>query len=265
MRDPDLTTVKVGATGDVRDIAVLSRPGEAPGLVWLGGFKSDMAGSKAVAVDRWAALNGHGCTRFDYSGHGRSSGQFLDGTISRWLEETLAVIGKCTAGPLILIGSSMGGWMALLAAKALLEKGENDRLAGMVLIAPAFDMTEDLMWNRFDGDARAQIMETGSFSRPSQYSDEPYVLTRRLIEDGRAHLLGAGPVQTGCPLHILQGMQDCDVPWTHATGLMERLAHDDAVLTLVADGDHRLSRPQDLQRLTRAVDGLIARYRAAAA
>ncbi len=262
MTDPELKTLNVGEGSDARDIAVLRRPGHGPGLIWLGGFKSDMAGSKAEALDRWAGEYGYGCTRFDYSGHGRSGGTFLDGSISRWLEEALAVIGNLTSGPSILIGSSMGGWIALLAAQALRQAGEADRLAGMILIAPAFDMTEELMWNRFDDQARADLMDKGAFSRPSDYDDEPYILTRLLIEDGRNHLLGAGPVETGCPVHILQGMQDPDVPWHHATGLMERLAHDDAVLTLIADGDHRLARPADIDRLIRAVEGLIARYKA---
>ena len=264
MNDPEPSSITVGAADDARDIAVLQRSGNAPGLVWLGGFKSDMAGSKAVALDRWAGEHGCGCTRFDYSGHGRSGGDFLDGSISRWLEESLMVIRQRTCTPQILVGSSMGGWIALLAAGSMLAAGEGDRLAGMVLIAPAYDMTEELMWKRFDAAARSQLMEAGSFSRPSEYSDEPYVLTRLLIEDGRRHLFADGTIQTGCPVHILQGMQDPDVPWTHATGLMERLAHDDAVLTLIADGDHRLSRPQDLQRLTRAVGGLIARHNARA-
>jgi pimeloyl-ACP methyl ester carboxylesterase len=256
-------TVGPGGPGDgCREIAVLRRAGRRPGLVWLGGFKSDMEGGKAVALDRWAGEKGYACTRFDYSGHGRSSGAFEDGTISKWLEESLAVIRRFTQGPQILVGSSMGGWIALLAALALRQDGEGDRLAGMVLIAPAVDMTEELMWNRFDEAARAELAETGAFRRPSAYSEEPYAITKALIEDGRAHLIGDGPLQTGCPVHVLQGMQDEDVPWSHATALMERFAHDDAVLTLVADGDHRLSRPEDIERLTRTVEGLIERHAA---
>ncbi len=139
---------------------------------------------------------------------------------------------------------------------------EGADMAGMVLIAPAVDMTEELMWKRFDEAAKAELAESGAFRRPSAYSDEPYAITRALIEDGRAHLIGDGPLETGCPVHVLQGMKDEDVPWAHATALMERFAHDDAVLTLVADGDHRLSRPEDIERLTRAVAGLIERYTA---
>ncbi|HSM42479.1 MAG TPA: alpha/beta hydrolase [Afifellaceae bacterium] len=261
--NPVLDTFIVGAGGpgdEGREIAVRRRAGRGPGLVWLGGFKSDMEGGKAVALDRWAGENGHACTRFDYSGLGSSGGAFEGGTISMWLEESLAVIRRFTEGPQILVGSSMGGWIALLAARALREAGEGDLLAGMVLIAPAVNMTEELMWKRFDGAARAELAATGAFRRPSAYSDEPYVITKALIEDGRMHLIGDGPLETGCPVHVLQGMKDEDVPWSHATALMERFAHDDAVLTLVADGDHRLSRPEDIERLTRTVEGLIGRH-----
>ena len=251
-------------TPEGRRIAYHQTKGQDPGVVFLGGFMSDMDGTKAVALDNWAGERNFACTRFDYSGHGRSQGMFEDGSISRWLAESLAVIRRFTAGPQILVGSSMGGWLALLVARALRAAGEGERLAGMALIAPALDMTEDLMWNRFDDSARAELAETGRFSRPSDYGDGPYIITRLLIEDGRSHLFGEGPIETGCPVHVLQGMQDPDVPWNHAAGLMERLAHDDAVLTLVADGDHRLSRPEDIERLLRAVDGLIARYAAPA-
>ena len=239
---------------DGRDIAVLARPGAAPGVVWLGGFKSDMQGSKAQALDNWAAQSGRQATRFDYSGHGQSSGRFEDGTISRWLEEALAVFHDITSGPQIVVGSSMGGWIALLLAKALREAGEADRLVGLVLIAPAMDMTETLLWDRFDDAARREIKEKGYYEQPSDYAEEPYIFTRDLIEDGKAHCFGEAIIETGCPVHVIQGMLDTDVPWTHATALMERLALDDAVLTLVRDGDHRLSRPQDIDRLIRAVE-----------
>ena len=248
--------LNVGADG--REIAVLARPGAAPGVFWLGGFKSDMEGSKAVALDGWAAQSGRQATRFDYSGHGRScgdrGGRFEDGTISRWLEEALAVFRQVTSGPQIVVGSSMGGWIALLLAKALREAGEAERLAGLVLIAPALDMTQTLLWERFDEAAKREIEEKGFYAQPSDYSDEPYVFTRDLIADGRAHCFGEAIIETGCPVHVIQGMLDTDVPWSHATALMERLALDDAVLTLVRDGDHRLSRPQDIDRLIRAVD-----------
>ncbi len=246
--------LRVGEDG--REITVLNRPGAAPGVFWLGGFKSDMEGSKAQALDGWAANCGRQAMRFDYSGHGRSSGRFEDGTISRWLEEALAVFKHFTSGPQIVVGSSMGGWIALLLAKALREAGEADRLAGLVLIAPAVDMTKTLMWDLFDDAARRELEEKGYYAQKSDYSDEDYVITRSLIEDGKAHLFGAAIIETGCPVHIIQGMLDTDVPWTHTTALMERLALDDAVLTLVRDGDHRLSRERDIDRLIRAVEGI---------
>lgn len=237
-----------------RDIAVLHRSGVAPGVFWLGGFKSDMQGSKAQALDGWAAKCGRQATRFDYSAHGRSSGRFEDGTISRWLEEALAVFRTVTSGPQIVVGSSMGGWIALLMAKALRETKDSHRLVGLVLIAPAVDMTETLLWDRFDDAARREIEAKGFYEQFSDYSDEPYIFTRCLIEDGKAHCFGEAIIETGCPVHVIQGMLDTDVPWTHATALMERLALDDAVLTLVRDGDHRLSRPTDIDRLIRAAE-----------
>jgi pimeloyl-ACP methyl ester carboxylesterase len=250
--------VKVGRGAEARTVAALRRSGREPGVFWLGGLKSDMAGSKAEALDRWAAQSGHAFTRFDYSGHGRSEGRFEDGTISRWLKEAETVIATLTDGPQIVVGSSMGGWIALLLARKLLKADIRDKLAGMILIAPAVDMTRTLMWDLLDDDARAEFLEKGFHAQPSDYSDEPYLITRRLIEDGRRHLFGGKPIETGCPVHVIQGMQDTDVPWTHATELMEKFAYDDAVLTLVRDGDHRLSREEDLERLIRAVEAMIA-------
>lgn len=244
----------VGAPGAERDIAVLKRDGSNPGLFWLGGFRSDMAGSKATAVDALAEARGLAATRFDYSGHGQSGGRFEDGTISRWLEETRAVF-DATTGRQIVIGSSMGGWIALLLAEAMRETG---RVAGLLLIAPATDMTQSLMWDTWSKSARKTLIETGVYLRPSEYSDAPYPITRQLIEDGRQHLFGERLIEVGCPVHVLQGMEDKDVPWRHAQRLITQLASDDVVLTLVKDGDHRLSRPEDIERLHAAIDGLIA-------
>ena len=258
MSDTRLEYVEVGEADERRSIAVLARAGRPPGLFWLGGFRSDMSGTKAAALDRWAAAKGHAFVRFDYSGHGRSGGNFEDGTISRWLDEAEAVFRDRTDGAQVLVGSSMGAWLALLLGKRLRERGATERLAGMVLIAPAVDMTKDLMWEVFDGAARRALTDHGFYAQPSAYSDEPTVITRALIEDGERHLFGDHPIETGCPVHVIQGMQDEDVPWTHATALMERLAFDDAVLTLVRDGDHRLSRPEDIERLIRAVEEMIA-------
>ncbi len=246
------TFLEVGS--DKRRIAVRKRPGAGPGLVWLGGFKSDMGGTKAVALDQWAQLQGRACLRFDYSGHGESGGRFADGTISRWLAESLAVFTAFCEGPQVLVGSSMGGWIALLLARELRrEASPTATVAGMVLIAPAVDFTEVLMWKRFPDEIKREIETTGAWSRPSQYSDGPYLITKGLIEDGRNHLMLGGLIETGCPVRILQGVQDPDVPWSHAVELVSRLAQDDVVLSLVKDGDHRLSRPEDIERLLAAV------------
>ncbi|HXX25389.1 MAG TPA: alpha/beta hydrolase [Pseudolabrys sp.] len=242
-----------------RTIAVRVREGkgQAPGLFWLGGFKSDMKGTKAEALDQWAAAQGRACVRFDYSGHGESGGEFAEGTIGRWLEESLAVYHKFAQGPQVVIGSSMGGWLALLLAARLRESKEsapqNTPLAGLVLIAPAVDFTEELMWKQFPYAIKREIEEKGAWMRPSEYSEAPYPITKALIEEGRRHLMLGGMIETGCPVHILQGVKDPDVPWRHAEGLVTRFARDDVVLTLIKDGDHRLSRPEDIERLIAAV------------
>ena len=224
-----------------------------PGLFWLGGFKSDMQGTKAVALDAWAEAQGRGCLRFDYSGHGESGGDFTAGTVGRWLEESLAVYAQFAQGPQVVIGSSMGGWLALLLAARLRELKESAPLAGMVLIAPAVDFTEELMWKQFPDAIKREIEDKGVWLRPSDYAEGPYPITRALIEDGRKHLMLGGLIETGCPVHILQGVQDPDVPWRHAVELVSRFARDDVVLTLIKDGDHRLSRPEDIERLLAAV------------
>jgi len=346
MSNSCLKHLDLGTGGAARRIAVrvFARPNRAggPGLFWLGGFKSDMRGTKAEALAAFAQQHGRACVRFDYSGHGESDGAFADGTIGRWLEDSLAVFDAFCRGPQILIGSSMGGWLALLLVRALraragsprpacgersaakrpgeggspstelaeraphpnplpasgarestsplpsvgevdarsaagegvspstelVERGphpnpllEREReptasVAGLVLIAPAVDFTEVLMWQQFPPKVRRTIERDGAWARPSEYSPEPYLITRRLIEEGREHLLLGSMIETGCPVRILQGVKDADVPWRHAVELTSRLAQDDVVLTLVKDGDHRLSRPEDLERLIRAVKEL---------
>jgi len=249
-----LNFLKLGTPSGARDIAVRSDPGDGPGLFWLGGFKSDMKGTKAEALSQWAQENGRACVRFDYSGHGESGGDFLDGTIGRWLEEALAVFLSECRGPQVVIGSSMGGWIALLLLRELRRRTDPAlaAAAGLVLIAPAVDFTEVLMWQRFPAKLKKEIEEKGVWARPSEYG-EPYPITRALIEEGRTHLLLGSMIETGCPVRILQGVQDPDVPWNHAVDLTSRLAQDDVVLTLVKDGDHRLSRPEDLERLIKVV------------
>nr|WP_321461762.1 alpha/beta fold hydrolase [uncultured Cohaesibacter sp.] len=266
MSAPQKQTLLVGNPSDgddhPREIAYRQRAASRPdvaGLFWMNGYKSNMEGDKALALDGWAADKGAACTRFDYSGHGISGGDFLDGTISRWLEESLAIFDQKTEGPQIVCGSSMGGWLALLLTRAHIARVgiEQSRIKGLVLIAPAIDMTKALMWDNFDDAAKAELAATGIFLRPSDYDDDPYQITARLIEDGKAHLLGDAMIETGCPLHILQGVQDDTVPWQSSVDLVARLARDDVKLTLVKDGDHRLSRPQDLDLLIRAVESLL--------
>ncbi len=227
-----------------------------PGVVWLGGFRSDMRGGKALALDAHAIATGRSFLRFDYLAHGESPGAFEEATIGLWLEDALAVIRTLTKGPQVLVGSSMGGWIALLVARALKALGEERRIAGMVLIAPAVDFTQALMWPNLPVEARETIQRDGVWYRPSAYSDEPYPITRKLIEEGRDHLLLDKQLRSYAPVHILQGMQDPDVPYAHAMLLVEHFAEDPVVLTLVKDGDHRLSRDEDISRLIAAVEGI---------
>ncbi|RDI59437.1 alpha/beta hydrolase [Microvirga subterranea] len=247
----------VGQGAEARQIAVLVRDGKGPPVVWLGGFKSDMQSTKGEYLDTWATRTGRALLRFDYSGHGQSDGDFEAGTISRWLEETVSVLTHYLSERPILVGSSMGGWIALLAARRLRETRQDLAPVGIVLIAPAVDMTERLMWERFPEDIKRAVEETGVYYRPSAYSpDDPYPITKVLIEDGRNHLLLGEPIQTGCPVHVLQGMEDPDVPWQHALELVEHLPGDSVSLTLIKDGDHRLSRPEDLERLIGAIEAI---------
>jgi pimeloyl-ACP methyl ester carboxylesterase len=238
-----------------RKLAVRAREndGSAPGLFWLGGFKSDMKGTKAEALDRWAEAHQRACVRFDYSGHGESSGDFREGTIGLWLEDSLAVYTRFARGPQVVVGSSMGGWLALLLARRLREQKDAAPIAGMVLIAPAVDFTEELMWKEFSPAIKREIEKQGFWMRPSQYGEDAYPITKGLIEEGRKHLMLDGLIETGCPVHVLQGVQDPDVPWRHAVELVSRFSRDDVVLTLIKDGDHRLSRPEDIERLISAV------------
>src|SRR5712672_861663 len=255
MSDCCLKSLDVGTGAAGRRIAVRVREGATPGLLWLGGFNSDMKGTKAEALDGWANDRGRAMIRFDYSGHGESGGAFTDGTIGRWLDESLAVFDAFCRGPHVLVGSSMGGWLALLLVRDLLRRKVvlHATVAGLVLIAPAADFTEELMWKWMPPEIRDEIDRNGVWARPSAYSQEPYPITRGLIEEGRNHLLLGGMIETGCAVRILQGVMDEDVPWQHAVELSARFARVDVVLTLVKDGDHRLSRPQDIERMIAAV------------
>jgi pimeloyl-ACP methyl ester carboxylesterase len=255
MNDNSLKFLEIGSGSERRRIAVRERSGTAPSLFWLSGYKSDMKGTKAATLAHWAEEAGRACIRFDYSGHGESDGEFTDGTVGRWLADSLGVFDACCRGPQVLIGSSMGGWLALLMVRALRQRlqAAPASVIGLVLVAPAVDFTEELMWKRFTPAIRQELEEKGVWARPSEYALEPYLVTRKLIEEGRNHLLLGGMIETGCPVRILQGVEDPDVPWRHAVELVSRLASDDVVLTLVKDGDHRLSRPEDIDRLIRAV------------
>ncbi|MEW9806304.1 alpha/beta hydrolase [Mesorhizobium sp. ZMM04-5] len=239
-------------------IAYRRREGRAPGLVWLGGYRSDMLGTKAETLSDWAAAAGHAFLRFDYSGHGESGGAFVDGTISTWLGESLAAFRQLTEGPQVLVGSSMGGWIALRLVQELRKAGEGGRVAGMVLLAPAPDFTAELIEPALTRKQTRELAERGYFEEKSAYSPEPNIYTSALIEDGRANRVMTGPIDTHCPVHVLQGMADPDVPHTHALKLVSLLPADDVTLSLIPDGDHRLSRPQDLELLVRAVEGVIA-------
>ncbi len=245
---------------DVR-IAVRHRNGTTPGVVWLGGFRSDMTGTKAEALDAWAIQHGRAFTRHDYSGHGESGGAFADGTISLWLAQSLAVFRQRTVGPQVLVGSSMGAWIALRMVQELQKAGEGDRIAGLLLLAPAPDFTSELMEPQLSDEQKHDLEEKGFFEEHSEYSPEPNVYTRALFEDGRANRVLAGLIDTHCPVHILQGMADPDVPYAHALKLVEHLPADDVTVSLIRDGDHRLSRPQDLKMMLAALEGLIDRAR----
>ncbi len=257
LTEPQFLGVGVAEPGGERRIAYVRRTAaEAdgrPGLVWLGGFRSDMSATKATALDAYAAENGRAALRFDYSGHGLSDGRFEDGTISQWLADSLAAITRLTQGPQVLVGSSMGGWLALLAARALQESGEGDRVAGLVLVAPAVDFPQRLLWDRLDAAAQRAITEDGVWLGPSAHASERVPFTRALFADGARHAMLGGTIRTHAPVHILQGMRDEDVPWRHAMLLVEHLAGDPVTVTLIRDGDHRLSRPEDIAKLLAAV------------
>lgn len=248
--------IESGAGDARRQIAWRRIEGDAqrPGIVWLGGFRSDMRGTKALALDAHAAATNRNFLRFDYLGHGESDGPFENGTIGLWLEDAMTVVRALTKGPQIFVGSSMGGWISLLLARALAQAGETSRIAGFVLIAPAVDFTQALMWPAMPEEGRRAIEADGLWLRPSAYGDGPYPITRALIEEGRNHLLLDKPLRSWGPVHILQGMQDPDVPYSHALTLVEHFAEDPVVLTLIKDGDHRLSRDEDIARLIAAVD-----------
>jgi pimeloyl-ACP methyl ester carboxylesterase len=257
MDDKEPQFLEVGDGAKRRRIAFRQTGGEGePALLWLSGFLSDMASTKALHVAGLAQARGLPMLRFDYSGHGRSERSLLEASIGDWLEEAAEMFRLVGERRVIVIGSSMGGWIALLLARHLARSGTLNKLAGLVLLAPAFDMTERLMWHQMSPEIKATIEKDGVYYEPSLYGDA-YPITRHLIEEGRSHLLGAGTIDLDLPVRILQGMSDPDVPWGHALDLVDLLCCGDVELTLVKDGDHRQSRPEDLCRLEATIAALI--------
>jgi len=255
--EPPKTTQKILTRGDGATIAYCGESGGTPpGILFLGGFRSDMSGTKASALAAHCRDIDQPYLRFDYFGHGASSGDFRAGTIGRWLEDTLEVFDQLTEGPQILVGSSMGCWIAVLAALA-----RPARLAGLVGIAGAPDFTEELIWGRLDEDQRRRLLAEGELTHDSAYEPDPIAFTRGLIEEGRRHLVLRAPIDLSCPVRLLHGMADPDVPYATSLRLAERLAGIEVVVELIEGGDHRLSRAGDLARLTRAIDDLSARAR----
>jgi len=244
---PSILSREDGAT-----IAYRKNAGKAPCVVFLGGFMSDMTGAKATTLHEFCARRGQAFVRFDYFGHGASPGDFADATVGRWKDDTLAVIDRLTEGPLVLVGSSIGGWLMLLAALA-----RPGRIAALVGIASAPDATETLMWMRFPQAVRDQIVREGAVRVPSAYAAEGYLITRALIEDGRKHLLPADGVPIQCPVRLLHGMADADVPWRTSLDLAQKIVAPDVQVILVKDGDHRLSRAQDLALLLSTLEPLL--------
>lgn len=242
------------AREDGATIAYHRRTGRSPGVIFLGGFMSDMTGTKASTLDAFCAARSQAYLRFDYFGHGASSGAFADATVGRWKADALAVLDQLTEGPQVLVGSSLGGWLMLLAALARPE-----RVAALAGIAAAPDATEDLMWARFPPAIRDEIMRAGAARLPSDYSPDGYLFTRRLIEEGRRHLVMRGPIPVACPVRLLHGMKDPDVPWQTSLALAERLESPNVEVTLLKDGDHRLSTESDLALLTRTLAALLDR------
>jgi|SRR5579872_2751664 len=233
-------------------VAYRRRPGRSPGVVFLGGFMSDMTGTKAEALDRFCAERGQAFLRFDYFGHGASSGAFNDATVGRWKDDALAVLDQLTEGPQVLVGSSIGGWIMLLTALA-----RPHRVKALVGIAAAPDATEDLMWAELSDEQRAAMMREGFLRLPSDYSPDGYVYTRALIEEGRRHLVTRAPIPLACPVRLLHGMRDPDVPWRTSLALAEKLESRDVLVTLVKDGDHRLSTDENLALLMRMLEPLL--------
>lgn len=236
-----------------RTIAYHQTPGKGPGVVFLTGFKSDMTGGKAIALEAHCKSQGRAFLRFDYTGHGQSSGAFEDGCIGEWAKDAIDALDHLTQGPQILVGSSMGGWIMLLTARA-----RPGRTAGLIGIAAAPDFTRDLLWDTLSEDQKAAMTREGYMEVPNCYDDqEPYRITKKLVDDGYDHILLDGPLELDMPVRLIHGMLDEDVPWETALKLQEKLTSEDVEIQFVKAGGHRLSEPYDLDRLTRTLDGLL--------
>ncbi len=263
MSNAPLKTIMVGPADNQRKIAYQQTEPQnsatRPSLFWLNGFRSNMTSNKATEVNTWATQNNLAMTSFDYSGHGQSSGNFKDGTISQWLEESVQLFNSQTTGPQILVGSSMGGWMSLLLLKQHLKSlkaGEESRIKGIALIAPAFNMTRDLIWMKMDDDIRSIIQNDGFWMKPRQNEEDSFPITKELIRDGEYHLIQE-VFAPHCPIRIIQGMEDQVVPWRHTMKLMRHLDEPNMSFNLIKDAGHRLSRPEDIKRLIQLIEEMI--------
>ena len=241
------------ARADGATIAYRRLAGAAPGIIFLPGLRSDMNGTKALFLEDYCRRRGQGCVRFDYFGHGESGGDFSRGTVGRWAEDALAILDSLTEGPQILVGSSLGGWLMLLAARARPE-----RIFALVGIAAAADFTEDLFWARLDPAQQREFRARGVITLPSEYDPAGYTYHRALFEEAAGHLVLRDKLAIDCPVRLLHGLSDASVPWRRSLDIAERLTSADVTVTLVKDGDHRLSAPADLARLAQTLDALLA-------
>lgn len=250
--EPTLATTSNAKTIESKEgetIAYHFYEGKAPGVMFLGGFASDMTGTKALALEKHCRATKRSFVRFDYRGHGASTGLFSDGTIGTWLEDAILILDKVTRGPQVLVGSSMGGWIMLLLAIT-----RPARISGLIGIAAAPDFTERLLWDKLSDEALSALKQEGRWEKPSNYSDKTHIITQTLIEEGRDHLLLDGPIDINVPVRLLHGMRDAEVPWYYAQGIQDRLNSTDVTAILIKDGDHRLSRKRDLERLCCELD-----------
>ena len=246
--DHILPTPSILTRDNGTSIAYHYTSGNAPGVIFLPGFKSDMTGTKALNLEEYCRARGNAFLRFDYQGHGQSSGDFDDGTIGEWASDAIDAIDKLTFGPQVLVGSSMGGWIMMLVALARPE-----RIKGLIGIAAAPDFTEQLMWNRFPAKIKKTLLREKIYYQPTEYGDKPYPITLNLIEDARHNLILDKPIPIKCPVHLFQGQRDNTVPWQHAIQISKSIPTNNVTITFIKNGDHRLSREKDLRRIFNSI------------